>query len=153
MIQEQVWLLLKSKLQSVHLLRPLRALLSSSDLSSDSLWSLNVSNKLECYFFVLLIWLFVGMSLKKKPSKKPGCLPKGEKALARSIIAIIVIDVAVVTALGILGLTYPITRKYYFHRKFRSWRLTVDSSAACQWHHVGNFFGASHASGSSIWVH
>jgi hypothetical protein len=49
-----------------------------------------------------------GMSVKRKEPLDRGCIPKHNDTMSRSIIAIIVVDVGVVTTFNIIGLIFPV---------------------------------------------
>lgn len=49
----------------------------------------------------------VGLTVKKRNFK--GCLPKGNAALSRSIIAIVCVDVGIVTTMNLIGALIPIS--------------------------------------------
>lgn len=49
----------------------------------------------------------LGMTVKKREYK--GCLPKGNAALSRSIIAIVSVDVGVVSTMNLVGALMPVS--------------------------------------------
>lgn len=48
------------------------------------------------------------MSVKRKEPLDRGCIPKNNDTMSQSIIAIIVVDVGVVTTFNIIGLIFPV---------------------------------------------
>ncbi len=51
------------------------------------------------------------MTVKKSEPIDKGCLPRSNEILSRSILAIIAVDVGIVSAMGVIGLAYPISSK------------------------------------------
>lgn len=58
---------------------------------------------------------YLGMSVKRKELLDKGCVPRNNETMAKSIIAIIVVDVSVVTVFNIIGLLFPVlsTPRYF----------------------------------------
>jgi len=90
-----------------------------------------------------------GMTVKKSELGDKGCLPKNNEILSRSILAIISVDVGIVSAMGVIGLAYPISSKT--QPPVLDTYLSKFSDGYAQWHLVGNYDVPNWVRGQTHW--